>query len=361
MRILLVGGGTGGSVTPILAVVQEIKKLKPHASFLFVGTRTGPDQAMVADFGLPFRSIPAAKFRRYMSLKNLSDIMVFLVSLFAAWRIVRQFRPQVVFGAGSFVQVPVCWAARLYGTKIVIHQQDSRIGLANNLVAPIATHITTAFEYTAKNFYSGTGFEKRWKAAAEWVGNPFRLELLEDKAADRQYFGLHDKLPVLLVLGGATGAEGINKVVAESLPELLKAHQIIHQTGRGKKMDFEHPDYHQYELIRFDKYLDALKLADIVLARAGLSTVTELSVLGKLAIIVPIPGTHQEDNALILKYTSSAIVLNAEEFDSAGLPRIITVLKFDVARQNLLQKNIARLFPRDAAASIAKLIIKHAQ
>lgn len=360
MRILLAGGGTGGSVTPILAVVQEIQKLKPKAEFLFVGTRTGPEKGMVADFGLPFRSVPAAKFRRYASLRNLTDIPVFLISLFSAWRIIRQYRPQVVFGVGSFVQVPVCWVARLFGVKIIIHQQDFRIGLANQLVAPIAAQITTAFEYTAKNFYSGTGFEKKWKSKADWVGNPFRTELMADKPVDRQYFGLHDRLPVLLILGGAAGAERINQVVAESLPELLNAHQIIHQTGRGKKIGFAHPDYHQYELIRFDKYPDALKAADIVLARAGLSTITELSVLSKLAIVVPMTGTHQEDNALILKYTSSAVVLYGQEFNPADLPRIVTSLKFDVAKQNLLRKNIALLFPRDAAGKIAKLIIKHA-
>lgn len=360
MKILLAGGGTGGSVTPILAVAQEIKKHKPQTSFLFVGTRNGPEKNMVSDFGILFRSIPAAKFRRYMSVRNLIDIFVFLFSLVSAWIIVRRLRPDVVFGVGSFVQVPVCWIAKLYRIKIVIHQQDARPGLANKLVSPLADQITTAFEYTAKSFYSGTGFEKKMKSGAEWVGNPFRNELLEDKPVDRNFFNLHDKLPILLILGGATGAAQINKVVEESLPELLKAHQIIHQTGRRKKIDFEHPDYHQYDLIPFNKYVSALKLADIVLSRAGLSTITELSVLGKISVVVPMSGTHQEDNALILKYTSSAVVLGAEEFNPDDLPRIITSLKFNLAHQNLLKQKISMLFPKDAASKIAKIIIKQA-
>lgn len=360
MRILLVGGGSGGPVTPVLAVAQEIKKIKPRTEFLFVGTQTGPERSMVSELGIPFESIPAAKFRRYFSLRNLTDILVLFYSFFRAWRILSKFRPDIVFGAGAFVQVPVCWAAKLFRTKIIIHQQDPYVGLANKLVSPFADQITTTFEYTAKTFYSGSGFGRKWKSKAEWVGNPYRAELTDTSHPDRSFFGLHDSLPVLLILGGATGAAQINSVVEASLAELLKSHQIIHQSGMGKKINFSHPDYHQYDLIPFDKYISALKLADIVIARAGMSTITELSALGKIAIIVPMPESHQEINALFLKNTSSAVVLSGEEFNPVDLPRIVISLKFNIARQKLLSENISRLLPRDAGRKIAELIVKQA-
>src|SRR3990167_33983 len=124
MKIMLVGGGSGGPVSPVLAVAQEIKKIKPKTEFLFVGTYRGPERSMVSEFGIPFRAIPAAKLRRYFSLKNILDVFVFIISLLPAWRVVRQFRPDAVFSAGSYVSVPICWMAKLYGAKIIVHQQD---------------------------------------------------------------------------------------------------------------------------------------------------------------------------------------------------------------------------------------------
>lgn len=361
MKVLLVGGGTGGSVSPLLAVAQEIRAIKPHTSFLFVGTKKGPSMAMVADFGMPFISIPASKWRRYFSLYNLVDFFVFLFSAIASVRLINKFRPDVVFCTGAFVQVAPAWIARIYGSKIIVHQQDARIGLANKLVAPIASQITTAFEYTAKAFYSGSGlFRSKETSKTEWVGNPFRKELIEESSPDKNYFGLHDKLPVMLIVGGATGAAQINSVISACLPELLNIYQIIHQTGSGKTVALTHPDYHQYQLLPYAKYVDALKLSDIVIARAGMSTITELSVLGKISIIVPISGSQQEDNARVLKIVSAAVVLEGEEFNPTDLPRIITSLKFNVDRRNLLQKNIARLFPKDAADKVAKIILKNA-
>jgi UDP-N-acetylglucosamine--N-acetylmuramyl-(pentapeptide) pyrophosphoryl-undecaprenol N-acetylglucosamine transferase len=359
MRIILAAGGTGGSVTPILAVAQEIKRIKPETEFLFVGTAKGPEKIMVSDFGMPFTSIPAAKFRRYFSLKNLLDVPVFAAALFSAWKLVRKFKPDLVFGTGSFVQVPVCWVAKLYGIKIIIHQQDSIIGLANKMVSPAADLITTAFEKTAKEFYSGESPHSNWKRRVEWTGNPFRREILTESSIDSQYFDLHNELPVLLILGGASGAAQINEVVAKCLPELLKSHQVIHQTGKGKKIAFTHPDYHQYELIGFDKYVVALKMADIVLARAGLSTITELSALKKISIIVPMPKSHQEANGEILKQNSAAVVLNEQEFDPDNLVRVVNSLKFNPKRRELLSKNISNIMPHDGAERIAKLIIEN--
>ncbi|OGE81174.1 MAG: hypothetical protein A3H72_01935 [Candidatus Doudnabacteria bacterium RIFCSPLOWO2_02_FULL_48_8] len=360
MKILLAGGGSGGPVTPVLAVAQEIKKFKPRSEFLFIGTKGGMEQKLVSDFGIPFRAMPAAKFRRYFSLKNLFVPLVFIASLISAWRLVNSFQPDAVFSAGGFVAVPICWIAKLHKAKIIIHQQDVRISLTNKLIAPIADIITTAFEYSAKNFYVGSGlFAKNPKNRAEWVGNPFRSEFAKNAAPDRKVLNLHDKLPLLLILGGATGAVQINDVIRACLPELLKSHQVVHQTGTGKSIDFIHPDYHQYELITpFDKYATALRLADIVIARGGLSTITELSALGKIALIVPMFGTHQEENATILRHTVSAVVLDEREFNPVDLPNIVNSLKFNPQRQKLLSENISRLMPKDAAARLAKLIIK---
>ncbi|MDP4000964.1 MAG: UDP-N-acetylglucosamine--N-acetylmuramyl-(pentapeptide) pyrophosphoryl-undecaprenol N-acetylglucosamine transferase [bacterium] len=359
LKVLVSGGGTGGSVSPVLAVVEELKKLRPKVEILFVGTNKGPERVMVHEQGLRFVGIPAAKFRRYFSIQNVLDVFVFVFGFIHAFLVVRKFKPDVVFSVGSFVSVPVCWAGKIMGAKIVVHQQDARVGLANKLVAPIANSITTAFEFTSKSFYSGSGLlTRKWKAPAQWVGNPVRQAIFE-KNENLDFFRLEANIPVLLILGGATGSTQINRIIIESLPKLLKSYQVVHVTGKSKSKDnFTHPNYHPFEFIKFKQYAAILKKADLVVTRAGLSTITELSALGKVAIVVPMPDTHQEDNAMILKFTSSAIVLNKHNFNSEVFPKLINDLTFDPEKQKILSANISKLIPVDAGEKLAKIIIK---
>jgi UDP-N-acetylglucosamine--N-acetylmuramyl-(pentapeptide) pyrophosphoryl-undecaprenol N-acetylglucosamine transferase len=358
MKVLLAGGGTGGPVIPLIAVAEEIRKDNPAAEFLFVGTKNGPEREMVASRGFAFESVPSAKLRRYFSLRNFFDVFVFAGALAKSFSLLKRTRPDVIFSAGGFVAVPICWAARLLKIKIVIHQQDARPGLANKLVSPFADVITAAFEETTKRFYTNAGIHANEKVRQiEWVGNPVRRDFFDQSLPYKDFFRLHDKLPILFIMGGATGAKQINDVTEGALPELVKAHQVVHVTGKGKNsITFEHPDYRSYEFL--GKELPTImKMADIVVSRAGLSTIAELSALGKISVIVPMPGSHQEENADILKRRAAAVVLNSEEFTSENLVRVINSLKFNVARQNLLKRNISELMPKDSSEKLAKIIL----
>jgi UDP-N-acetylglucosamine--N-acetylmuramyl-(pentapeptide) pyrophosphoryl-undecaprenol N-acetylglucosamine transferase len=358
-KLLVSGGGTGGSVSPVLGVVEEVLKLKPKTEIMFVGTRKGPEKTMVKEMGLKFASIPSAKFRRYFSLRNISDIFVFGYAFFRALYLVKKFNPAVVFSVGSFVSVPICWAGKLLGAKIVIHQQDARVGLANKLVAPFADKITTAFEFTAKSFYSGSGlFTRQWKTPAEWTGNPVRSQI-KSIVAPKQV-KLKDNLPLLFVLGGATGSRQINTILERTLPVLIKSYQVVHVTGTNKhKNTFTHSNYQQFELLPFDDYAYVLQKADLVLSRAGLSTITELSTLGKVSIVIPMPNSHQEDNAALLHFTKSAIIMDKVTFTSDNLLKVVNKLTYDPDRQKILSKNISRLMPQGAAQKIAQGIIEN--
>ncbi|HEX5429829.1 MAG TPA: UDP-N-acetylglucosamine--N-acetylmuramyl-(pentapeptide) pyrophosphoryl-undecaprenol N-acetylglucosamine transferase [Patescibacteria group bacterium] len=357
MKVILAGGGTGGPTIPLLAVAEQLKKIQRDAELLFIGAGK-QDEQLLAGTGIKFVATPAGKWRRYFSLANVADMFRILHGYFAAKKILKQFQPNVVFTAGSFAGVPVCYAARNLKIPVLMHQQDARIGLANKLVAPFADYITTAFARTAKEFHTGTGFEAEPKIRTEWTGNPVREDFLNsDIKHSRDFFHLTSDLPILLIFGGATGAAQINEVVLSALPELLNAHQIIHITGAGKKIDFNDPNYHQYEFLG-PEMPDAFKIADIVVARAGLSTIAELSALGKVSIIVPMPDSHQEDNAEILSRTNSAVVLTHHEFTPETLARVIVSLKFNVKRCELLSRNIAQLMPHDSATRIAKIILE---
>ena len=192
-RILLAGGGTGGPVSPVLAVAMEVKKLLPGAEFLFVGTKHGPEKSLVSETGIPFVGIRAARLRRYFSLMNVADVFIFFISLISSFRILKKFKPALIFSAGGFVAVPLCWVGRIMGVKVVIHQQDARIGLANKLIVPFSQRITTAFGQTAKNFHSGPGLLKKEKGyTPEWVGNPVRPQIKKPDLAQKKFFHLHE-------------------------------------------------------------------------------------------------------------------------------------------------------------------------
>lgn len=161
LRILLAGGGTLGSVSPLIA----IKETFPEADYLFVGTAKGPESAFVHDHGIRFRAIGTSKLRRYLSIGNLIDLLKFPFIVVQALRILRDYRPHLILTSGGFVSVPVALAGRLYGSRIFMHQQDIRIGLANKLMRHLATVITTTFEEQLRYFP---------RQKAYWTGNPVR-------------------------------------------------------------------------------------------------------------------------------------------------------------------------------------------
>src|SRR5579885_3116676 len=173
LKILLVGGGTGGPVAPLLAVAQCLRNARSRVEFLFIGTRKGPEQAMVAAANIAFTSIFAGKWRRYFSVKNLLTPFQVIIGFVQALLVLKKNRPVVAFGAGGFVQVPVLYAAWIYRIPVIIHQQDISPGFANAICAPIASLITVSFEESLKEFSQGTGLlSHKSKSKVIVTGNP---------------------------------------------------------------------------------------------------------------------------------------------------------------------------------------------
>ncbi len=357
MRIILVGGGTGGSVSPLLAVAEEIKINHPKASFLFIGTKTGPERQMAEGSCMEFKSISAGKFRRYFSLANLASPFLVLGGFWQSVKILKEFKPDCVFGTGSFVQVPLIWAAKFLGIPSVIHQQDIVPSLANTLCQHAVSKITVTFEDSLTDFSSGLGlfYKKKKKDKIYWTGNPFRHRLAEAvKEKAIKSFGLKNDFPTLFVIGGGTGAAGINKILLESLPELTKTVQVIHATGKNKPSGFKSENYHPFEFI--SNVGEAFAASDIVLSRAGLSTITELSNLKKISIIVPMPDSHQEMNALLMMQQNAAIVVPQNKLTPKRLVMIVRKLLFEPDLQKALKKNIGQIMPKDSGKKIASII-----
>lgn len=346
--IFLTGGGTAGPVTPLLAVAEALGN-KDYA-FRWIGTRRGPERAMASEAGLPFTAIAAGKLRRYASLRNVIDPFFIAFGFLQALVLVIRYRPAWILSAGGFVSVPVAWAGWLLRRKVLIHQQDVRPGLANRLMAPFATVVTATFAKTAAA-YGGK---------AHVVGNSVRQALRDapKPAAAKKALGIAANRPVVFIFGGGTGAAFLNELVAASRKELGALAEIIHLTGAGKGKGAGTPveGYQAFEFFTAEQMANAYAAADLVVARAGLATITELSFLGKPAIIIPMPGTHQIDNARLLEEHDAARVLDEPVLEQTFFVQEVEALLGDAQRRKQLGKNIKAIMPHEAAAAIAGLI-----
>ncbi len=200
MKILLVGGGTLGSVNPLIALYEEARKQGKPWQWFWVGTRIGPERALVAKLGLPYEWVPGAKLRRYFSFYSLLDPFLFIIAFFRSLLIMMAIKPHLAVSAGSFVGVPVLWAAALARVRVIVHQQDIRPGLTNKLCAPIARRITVSCAKSLADYP---------KNKTELIGNLVRSDInTGGQEEGRRLFNLDPDYPTVLILGGSSGAAG---------------------------------------------------------------------------------------------------------------------------------------------------------
>lgn len=355
-KFILTGGGTMGSVTPLLAVAEELRKRGGEAEFLWIGTKSGPEKKIIESHNIKFMAIPAGKFRRYFSWKNFVDPFLILAGFFKSLWLIFKFKPRMILSAGGFVAVPVVWAAWILRVPSLIHQQDVRSGLANKLTAPFAKIITITFPESQKYF-----------PRAILTGNPVRREIFSgsrERAAE--IFNLEKDLPTLFVLGGGTGALELNKMVVAVASELVKFCQVIHMTGgriheslRSKieTIKRETSRYHSVDFLMKD-LPDVFAVANLVISRAGMSTLSELSALGKPAVLIPIPGSHQEDNAYYFKKQNAVVFWDEKNLTPENFSEEVRDLLNNKVELEDLSRNIKEVVPSGAAQKMVEEIIK---
>jgi UDP-N-acetylglucosamine--N-acetylmuramyl-(pentapeptide) pyrophosphoryl-undecaprenol N-acetylglucosamine transferase len=323
--------------------------LRPDTEFLYVGTTDGPESAMVRQARLPFRSVRTGRLRRFATWRNLTDPGLVAWGIAQAAGLVRQFRPDLGFGAGGFATVPPLLAAHLQRVPIFVHQQDLLPGLANRMLAPFATLVTVAFAETRPLFRTRN---------TRVVGNPVRRQIFEgDAVRARQSLGLRPQGPVVLVTGGGTGALRLNEVAVEAARLLVPEIEVVHLTGAGREVaGFADPQYHQFPfLVR--EMADVLTVADLVVTRSGMSTLSEIAALHKPAIVVPMPGSHQEANAAVVARRGAGVIMPEEGLTGETLAvRIRGLLENDAERERLAGA-AAQLLPPETAQTLANVLI----
>ncbi len=342
MTIVFTGGGSGGHFTPIIAMVEalhdlvrERRLIEPKLYYLAPDVF---DQNALFENGISYVRIPAGKTRRYHSILNFTDVFVTLTGIGTALVTLFRIYPDVVVSKGGYGSVPVVIAARILRIPVVIHESDSRPGRANLLAAKYATKIAISFEESEKYFP-----ERVWKNIAR-TGIPLRKALMKvELEGAQQYLDLEPNLPTILILGGSQGSLKINESVLTALPTLVSFANVIHQTGQIHLKNIQSvatvvlaKDPHESRYHPFD-FLDELSLqraagvADVIVSRAGATTIAEIGLWKKPSILIPIGESvshDQKSNAYAYARTGAAVVLEEDNLTphllTSEIQRIIT-------------------------------------
>ncbi|MBI5370334.1 UDP-N-acetylglucosamine--N-acetylmuramyl-(pentapeptide) pyrophosphoryl-undecaprenol N-acetylglucosamine transferase [Candidatus Uhrbacteria bacterium] len=353
MKILLAGGGTLGPVTPLLALVEAWRARDPQAQFVFAGTPTGPERSIVErQYHVAFRPIPAVRFERFFSLEWFALPVFVLIALIAAFKMIIQEKPDVIVGAGGYTQVPMIMVGWILHVPSFVFQTDVRPLLSTRLAAPFVHRIYLGWSQT-------TSFWLHKKM--EVLGVPVRASLQtgsRERAIKR--FGLDASKKTLLVIGGGTGSLWFNEQLVQIVPQLAQAFNVIHLTGRGKTpRSLEHPPGGYFCAEILDEGMeDAYAAADLVLARAGMGTISELSALGKCAILIPLPHSAQRENAQAMEQGRAARVLDQDQTDASMLLDEIRSLMEDPQKREVYQQRIRVVLRTDVTDTVINHILQ---
>ena len=326
MTIVFTGGGTGGHFYPIIAIaealhdlVREERIVEPKLYYL---APTAFDEKALFENGITHIYIPAGKMRRYFSLLNITDFFVTLLGTLSAAVTLFRLYPDVVMSKGGYGSVPTVLAAHLLGIPIIVHESDAKPGRANLLAARWAKKIAISFEGAA------AFFPEKVHGKIARTGIPIRKALMRtEQEGARQYLGLEKDVPTILILGGSQGAVKINEVVLSALPDMVSFANIIHQTGQANFKNVESvskvvlaksPNADRYHSVNFMNEVSlqrAAAVANLIVSRSGASSIAEIGLWKKPAILIPIPESVSHDqrtNAYIYARTGAAVVLEEE-------------------------------------------------
>lgn len=365
LKVIISGGGTGGHIFPAVSIANAIKELNPQAKILFIGAEGRMEMSKVPAAGYEIKGLPVrGLIRPLWSLGNIGVMMDFLKSKHIVKDIIKEFAPHVVVGVGGYASSPTLNAAYALGIPCLIQEQNSFAGVTNRSLAKKAEKICVAYE----------GMERFFpKERIVLTGNPVRQNLLHvegTKEECAESFGMNTKQPIILLVGGSLGARTLNESVLSNLTSIAAAPvQVIWQTGNYYKKHIaevleQKGQPHNLFVTDFISRMDqAYKAADLVISRAGASSISELCLLGKPSILVPSPNVaedHQTHNAMALVNRQAALYVK----DAEAVQELIPLALKTVTNQSLLDslgRNALNMAILDSAENIAEMVLKLAR
>lgn len=356
-KIILSGGGTGGHIYPAIAIANELKKRYPESEFLFVGAEDRMEMEKVPQAGYKIEGLWISGLQRSLSLKNMMFPFKLISSLWKSRKIVKKFKPDVVIGTGGFASGPLLKVASGKKVPAVIQEQNSYAGITNKLLGKQVQKICVAYDNMERFFPKGKIIK---------TGNPVRQDLLEiqsKRAEGKAFFQLQEGVKTILIIGGSLGARRINQLIEKELDFFAAQNvQLIWQCGKFYYEEYKkHNELVHVQVYQFVNKMDlAYAAADIIISRAGASSVSELCIVGKPVILIPSPNVaedHQTKNALAITEKGAGMLIRESELDE----------KFETAFEALMQseemqagfsKEIKKLALPNATATIVDEVEK---
>ena len=359
IKVLVSGGGTGGHIFPAISIANAIKNKCPNADILFVGAENRMEMEKVPAAGYPIIGLPVSGLDRKHLLKNIKVLFRLFKSIRLADKTVKSFSPDIAVGVGGYASGPTLWAAARRGIPTLIQEQNSYAGVTNKLLASKAKAICVAYENMERFFP---------KDRIILTGNPVRQELQNDTINREEairFFNLDPSKKTILVIGGSLGARTINNSIAAGIEKIPQNIQLIWQSGKGydtqakKVLDEKKPE--NIKQMPFISRMDmAYKAADLVISRAGASSISELCLLGKPVILIPSPNVaedHQTKNAQALSTKNAALMIRDCDAQNLLIDTALKTVQDETSLKNM-SDNISKMAQRDSATRIADIIFE---
>jgi len=355
MRAIIAGGGTGGHLFPGIAVAREIQRRDKHAEILFVGSERGIEARLVPQEGFSLRCLPAGSMKGVGWVARLRNLVTTVKGIFGAKRILREFRPSIVIGVGGYASFPMVGAAILKGYPRIVMEQNAIPGLANRVLGRWVSFAAVTDPRTSSYFGS----------RAIVTGNPIRPQF---KTISRK---THQPPYEILVFGGSQGAQAINKAIRASLPLLTEWKnklRFTHQTGEAQLQEtrqaYTDAGFTADVQPFFNEFHQRYATADLIVSRAGATTVAEIKAAGRAAILIPFPfaaDDHQTRNAEAMVQEGAAIMIHNADLTGESLSSTIKGLLSDIPRLEEMEQNARRIAVLDAEERIVDLAEKAVQ
>ena len=353
MRVIISAGGTGGHIYPALAIINKIKEREPNSEFLYIGTDNRMEKDLIPSFGIPYESLHVTGFKRKLSLDNFKTLSNFLNARKKCIKIIKEFNPDVVIGCGGYVTAPVIWASNKLGKKTFIHEQNSVVGLANKYLSRYVDKVGVSFETTISEFPKGK---------ATLTGNPCSEKAVNVEKPKKEEYKLSKDKKLVTIVMGSLGSRTINDTIANNLDKFKdKDYEVLFVTGNSyyeKVKDIKLPK--NVKIVPFIKELPTvMKITDLMISRAGASTMSEIMALGVPTIFIPSPyvtNNHQFKNANVLVEQQAGLLIEEKDLTIDNLINTIDNTLSNKEEYGKIKNNLLKLGIKDSSERIYNIL-----